>query len=60
MYGRQRQIDPVCRFPVTQRDGLEPIAGRGLAAAKGGSVKNRRLGQICVGANSLMPAPLLP
>ena len=53
MYGRQRQIDPVCRFPVTQRDGLEPIAGRGLAAAKGGPVKNRRLGQICVGANTM-------
>jgi len=41
-----------CRLPVTQRDGLESIAGRGAAAAKGGSVKSRRLGQICVGANT--------
>ena len=41
-----------CRLPVTQRDGLESIAGRGVAAAKGGSVKNRHLGQICVGANT--------
>ena len=40
--GRRRQIDPVCRFPVTQRDDLEPIAGRGIAAINGGSVKSRR------------------
>ena len=40
--GRRRQIDPVCRFPVTQRDDLEPIAGSGIAAINGGSVKSRR------------------
>ena len=36
---------------MTQRDDLEPIGGLGTAATKGGSVKSRRLGQICVGAN---------
>ena len=40
--GRRRQIDPVCRFPVTQHDDLEPIAGRGIAATNDGSVKSRR------------------
>ena len=35
---------------MTQRDDPEPFAQRGLAAANGGSVKSRRLGQICVGA----------
>ena len=48
---RRRQIDPVCRFHVTQRDDLEPVGGLGITAAKGGAVKSRRLGQICVGAN---------
>ena len=37
---------------MTQRDDLEPIGGLGTAATKGGSVKSRRLGQICVGANT--------
>jgi hypothetical protein len=37
---RQRQIDPVCRFPLNQHDDL-PVAGRGMATAKGGSVKRR-------------------
>ena len=40
--GHRLQIDPVCRFPVVQHDDLEPIAGRGIAAANGGSVKSRR------------------
>ena len=39
---------------MTQRDDLEPIGGLGTAATKGGSVKSRRLGQICVGANTLI------
>ncbi len=52
---RRREIDPVCRLPMTQRDDLEPIGGLGTAATKGGSVKSRRLGQICVGANSQRP-----
>ena len=43
------------RFHVTQRDDLEPVGGLGIAATKCGSVKSRRLGQICVGANSLTP-----
>ncbi len=47
-----RQIEPAWRFHVIQRDHLEPVGGLGIAAAKGGSVKSRRLGQICVGANS--------
>ena len=38
--GHRLQIVPVCRFPVTQRDDLEPIAGRGIAAANGGAVKS--------------------
>ena len=50
---RRRHIDPVCRFHVTQRDDLEPVGGLGIAVAKGGSVKSRRLGQICVGTNKL-------
>ena len=50
---RRRQIDPVCRFHVNQRDDLEPVGGLGIAATKGGSVKSRHLGQICVGANTL-------
>ena len=33
----------------SQRDNLEPVAGLRMAAAHGGSVKRRRLGQICVG-----------
>ena len=49
---RRLQIDPVCRFHVTQRDDLEPVGGLRIRAAKGGSVKSRRLGQICAGANS--------
>ena len=36
---------------MTQRDDLEPVGGLGIAAAKGGSVKSRRLGQIWVYAN---------
>ena len=43
---RRRKINPVCRLSVTQRDGLEPVAGRGIAFANGGSVKSRRMGQI--------------
>ena len=50
---RRRQIDPVCRLPMTQRDDLEPIGGLGIAAANCGSVKSWHLGQICVGANTL-------
>ena len=50
--GHRLQIDPVCRLPVTQRNDLEAVAGRGLATAKGGSVKSRRLGQICLGSNT--------
>ena len=50
---RRRNIDPVCRFHVTQRDDCEAVGGLGIATAKGGSVKNRRLGQICVGTNTL-------
>jgi hypothetical protein len=38
---------------MTQRDDLEPVGGLGLVAAEGGSVKSRRLGQICVGANTI-------
>ena len=38
---------------MTQRDDREPAGGPGIAAAEGGSVKSRRLGQICVGANIL-------
>jgi hypothetical protein len=49
---RRLQIDPVCRFHVTQRDDLEPVGGLGIAATKGGAVKSRRLGHICVGANT--------
>ncbi len=49
---RRLQTDPARRFHVTQRDDLEPVGGLGIAAAKGGSVKSRRLGQICVGANT--------
>ena len=45
----------VCRFPVTQRDDLEPVGGLGIAAANGGSVKSRLGGQICVGANKYPP-----
>ena len=52
---RRLQIDPVCRFHVTQRDDLEPVGGLRIRAAKGGPVKSRRLGQICAGANSLGP-----
>ena len=37
---------------MTQCDDLEPVGGLGTAAAIGGSVKSRRLGQICVGANT--------
>ena len=37
---------------MTQQDGLEPIAGRGIAATNDGSVKSRRLGQICLEADS--------
>ena len=40
---------------MTQRHDLEPVAGRGIAAANGGSVKSRRLGQICIGAHTLSP-----
>ena len=40
--GHRLQIDPVCRFPVTQHDDLEPIAGRGIAAPNGGAAKSRR------------------
>ena len=50
---RRLQIDPVCRFHVAQRDDLEPVGGLEIAATKGGAVKSRRLGQICVGANTL-------
>jgi hypothetical protein len=49
----RRQIDPACRFPVTQRDDPGIVAGRGMAAADGGSRKCRHLGQIRVGANTL-------
>jgi hypothetical protein len=49
---RRLQIDPVSRFHVTQRDDLESVGGLGIAATKGGAVKSRCLGQICVGANS--------
>jgi hypothetical protein len=37
---------------MTQRDDREPVGGLGIAAAEGGSGKSRRLGQICVGANT--------
>ena len=37
---------------MTQRDDREPVGGLGIAAAKGGSVKSRRLDQVCVGANT--------
>ena len=40
--GHRLQIAPVCRYPVIQHDDLEPIAGRGIAAANGGAVKSRR------------------
>ena len=48
----RRQIDLACRLPATQRDDLEPVGGLEIAATKGGAVKSRRLGQICVGANN--------
>ena len=34
---RRRQIDQVCRLPVTLRSDLEFVAGRGIAATMGGS-----------------------
>ena len=37
---------------MTQRDDLELVAGRWVAATNGGSVKSWRLDQICVGPNS--------
>lgn len=49
---RRRQINQVRRLAVTQRHDLEAVAGLGMTAAMGGSVKCWRLGQICVGANS--------
>jgi hypothetical protein len=49
----RRQIDPACRIPVTQRDDPGIVAGRGMAAADGGSRKCRHLCQIRVGANTL-------
>ena len=47
----RRQIDPACRFPVTQRDAHVIVAGRRMAAADGGSGKSLHLGQIRVGTN---------
>ena len=48
---RRRQIAPVCRSSVSQRDGLELLAELGIAVASVGSAKSRRLGQTCVGAS---------
>ena len=36
---------------MTRRDDLEHVGGLGIAVAKGGAVKSRRLDQVCVGAN---------
>ena len=49
-------MDPAYWFPVTQRDDPGPVAGLGIAAANSGSVKSRRLGQNCVGANMVPKA----
>jgi len=49
--GCQRQIDPACRVPVTQRDAHVIVVGRRMAVADGGSGKSRHLGQIRVGTN---------
>ena len=51
LYPRRCRLDPVCQFTVTQREALEPAAGRGMAAG-GGSVKSRHLGQFCLDAES--------
>jgi hypothetical protein len=48
----RRQIDPGCRFPVTQQDAPGIYARRGMADADSGSGNSRHLGQIRVGANS--------
>ena len=50
----RRQIDPACRFPVTQRDAHVIVAGHRMAVADGGSGKSRHLGQIHVGTNTLL------
>ena len=50
----------LCRFPVTHSNHLEPVGGLGIAAGKGRSVKSRRPGQICVGANTLTRYRSLP
>ena len=47
-----RQIDPACRFPVTQHDAHLIVAGRRMVAADGGSGKSPHLGQIRVGTDS--------
>ena len=46
------QIDPACRFSVTQRDAHLIVAGRRMVAVDGGSGKSRHLGQIRVGTKS--------
>lgn len=53
---RRRQIDPVRRLAVTQHHDLEAVAGLGMTAAMGESVKCWRLGQISVGADSRLQA----
>ena len=40
---------------MTQRDDLEPVAGLGIAAANGGAVKSRRLGQYFVEQTGASP-----
>lgn len=49
---RRRQIDPGCRYSVTQREVSGIVAGRGMAACHGGSVQSWYVGQNCVGANT--------
>ncbi len=42
---RRRQIDPGCRYSVTQREVSGIVAGRGMAACHGGSVQSRYVGK---------------
>lgn len=49
---RRRQIDPSCRFSVTQPGVLVIFAACGLAASMGGSAQSRHLGQIRAGTNT--------
>lgn len=49
---RRRQIYPARRFLVTRRGATGIVAGRGMAATEGGSVKSQQLGKSDVGDNN--------